>query len=418
MNHLPKSNERNLIVSGRIVLSIVITCALAFGGVSAYANDDAGEARTFRYSYLHGEQYRILSRVSARAFINGRYNHSEEVLNRIAVHVTDLEDGSGRLNVHWQVSRENTDGAAAFALGREYSVEYERDEYGRDSVPSGASRPMVRDVPLFPERPLEVGDTWAGEGREVVDLRESFGIDAVEEFRIPVSYEYLGTEEEDGVTYDIFELRYNMFYRIPGPQHGLYPERISGYSEQRHWWDREYGRPHAYEEEFEINYDLSDGNTWTWRGTAEARITDTSFEDRDQVLGEIRERLQRDDIDVTQDERGITITLENIGFEPDSTVLRPGEDAVLAEIADVLRDYEEGELLITGHTALAGTAEGRAELSEARARVIAEYLIERGVRPSDAILYRGVGADQPIADNRTEAGRRRNRRVEFTILED
>ncbi len=405
---------------------LLLAGLLAFGADLAHANGDGrdpyrqenGEGRTFRYLYLDGEHYRILSRVSARAFINGSFNHSEEVLNRIAVHVTDLEDGSGRLNVRWQVSRENTDGASAFALGREYNVEYERDEYGRDSVPEGASRPMVRDVPLFPERALELGDTWAGEGREVVDLRESFGIDAVEEFSIPVSYEYVGTEEQDGVIYDIFELRYNMFYRIPGFRDGLYPERITGYSRQRHWWDREYGRPYAYEEEFEINYDLSNGNTWTWRGTAEARITNTSFSNRDEVLEQLRERLQRDNVEITEDERGITITLEDIGFEPDSTRLRPGERTVLMEIAEALREYDQGELLITGHTALAGTAEGRAALSEARARVIAEYLIEEGVRASDAILYQGVGADDPVADNRTEAGRRRNRRVEFTILED
>ncbi len=426
MVYLPYCNVRSAIVLIRMFVSILVAGALLFAAAFVSANeehegsasDENGEGRTFRYLYLDGEHYRILSRVSTNAFVNGRHNHSEEVLNRIAVHVTDLEDGSGRLNVNWQISRENTEGAAAFALGREYNVEYERDEFGRDTVPAGAPRPMVRDVPLFPERPLEVGDTWAGEGREVVDLREGFGIDGVEEFRIPVSYEYLGTEDEDGIVYDVFELRYNMFYRIPGPRQGLYPERITGYSIQRHRWDREFGRPQAYREEFEINYDLSDGDTWTWRGTAEARITDTSFDDREEVLGELRQRFEREDIDIIDGERGITISLEDIGFQPDSTVLRAGEEESLAEIAEALRDYDEGELLITGHTALAGTAEGRRELSEARARVVAEYLIENGVRASDAVLYRGVGADEPVADNRTEAGRRRNRRVEFTILED
>ncbi|MFP4644413.1 MAG: hypothetical protein ACLFM0_08665 [Spirochaetales bacterium] len=40
------------------------------------------------------------------------------------------------------------------------------------------------------------------------------------------------------------------------------------------------------------------------------------------------------------------------------------------------------------------------------------------ISDSNPILYRGVGADDPVADNRTETGRRRNRRVEFTIIDE
>lgn len=400
-----------------VLCSILLSTVPLFSQNGTHDGTGDSEPVEFRYRYLDGEHYRILSRVDSEAFVDGQFNHREEVLNRIAVDVEALDDGRGQLRVQYQVSREGRVGSGAFALGREYEVQYIRDQLGLDEVPAGSSRPMVRNVPLFPERALQIGDTWSGQGVEVVDLRESFGIDAVEEFAIPVSYEYVGVEQDDGRTFDIFELEYNMFYRIPGRFTGLYPQRISGYSRQRHKWDREFGRPHAYEEEFEINYDLSDGTTWTWRGTAEARITDTSFSDRQQILRELRERIEGPDLSVREDERGVTISLENIGFEPDSTRLRPGEEEKLAAVAEILLEYDRGELLITGHTALAGTAEGRRRLSEARARVIADYMLDRNVRPSDAIFYRGMGADEPVADNATEAGRRRNRRVEFTILD-
>lgn len=413
-----------LCIPGRIAVRFAVVLPVMLFPLGLFAVDvpsdldeDTGP-QEFRYLYLDGETYRILSRVNSEAYINGNFSHREEVLNRIAVEVDALDDDRGSLNVDYQVSRENSSGRTAFQLGSEYSVEYIRDSLGNDEVPEGSSRPMVRNVPLFPERALEPGDTWSGKGVEVVDLRESFGIDAVESFDIPVSYEYLGVHEDDDRTFDVFELEYNMFYRIPGRFNTLYPERITGFSRQIHYWDRTWGRPHRYEEEFEINYDLSDGRTFTWRGTADGRITDTSFEDREEVLEGLRERFENPDVDVREDDEGITISLEAIGFEPDSTRLRPGEEEKLEEVASVLSEYDSGELMITGHTALAGTEEGRQRLSEERARVIAEYMLEEGVREPDAVFYRGRGADEPVDDNRTEVGRRRNRRVEFTILED
>ena len=73
---------------------------------------------------------------------------------------------------------------------------------------------------------------------------------------------------------------------------------------------------------------------------------------------------------------------------------------------------------MSGHTALAGTSEGRMELSIDRARAVADYFLSKNVRGADRIVIRGFGAEAPIADNGTEEGRRRNRRVEITILEN
>ncbi len=396
----------------------VITVFVVFLFPPAVSAEDDVE-HEFRYRYIDGEHYRILSTVNSDVFVNGRFNQSQTILNRISVDVAEIDDYSGRLTVHYQVSSENSTRQGAFRLASEFHTVYIRDHLGYDDVPEGRSRPLVRDVPVFPERKIRPGDTWSAVGTEVVDLRESFGIDAIEHFPIPVAYEYVGVDELDGIEVDIFDLEYNMFYRPASVPRALYPERITGYSRQRHYWDRELARPHAYEEEFEINYDLSNGQTWTWRGRADARITDTSFDDRDAVIGELRERFRDDeDVDIRDDDRGITISLEAIGFEPDSTQLRAGEEQRLEEIADLLREYRSGELLITGHTAMAGTEEGRQVLSEDRARLIAEYLIEQGVRERDEVLYRGMGARDPIASNEDEAGRRRNRRVEFTILEE
>jgi outer membrane protein OmpA-like peptidoglycan-associated protein len=72
------------------------------------------------------------------------------------------------------------------------------------------------------------------------------------------------------------------------------------------------------------------------------------------------------------------------------------------------------ELHLGGHTDATGTPAYNQKLSERRCEAVASYLTELGI-PADRIRYQGYGASQPVASNRTEAGRSRNRRVEFVI---
>ena len=124
------------------------------------------------------------------------------------------------------------------------------------------------------------------------------------------------------------------------------------------------------------------------------------------------------DANVRSDEEGVTISFENIQFAPDSAELLPGEIQKVEWLAEILSRYPDRDILITGHTALAGTEAGRQTLSEERAETVGRLLIEMGARTRERIVYRGMGAREPIADNDTETGRRRNRRVEITILEN
>ena len=102
----------------------------------------------------------------------------------------------------------------------------------------------------------------------------------------------------------------------------------------------------------------------------------------------------------------------------DSTALLPGEMDKLRQIAAILRGIPGYELLVAGHTARVGSAESQVELSVARATAVADILIGLGVRAAEDISIIGYGAERPVADNNTEAGRARNRRVEITILEN
>jgi outer membrane protein OmpA-like peptidoglycan-associated protein len=70
---------------------------------------------------------------------------------------------------------------------------------------------------------------------------------------------------------------------------------------------------------------------------------------------------------------------------------------------------------VQGHTDEKGTAEYNRQLSQARAASVVDWLVAHGV-DSNRLSAKGYGADRPIAENASEEGRQKNRRVEFHIL--
>lgn len=376
----------------------------------------------FQFTYREGEQYRILSRVDQTVTVDGMFSHQAEMLNRIAITVTETDERRGRFSVLYQHSAESTGRYEVHQFDREYTSEFWRDERGIYEIEPHFFVPVVRDVPVFPETALSPGDSWTHVGSEVHDLRAGYGIRDAFHFPIRVNYIYLGEREWRGRPYPAFSVRYNISHR-PGRDYGalLYPVRISGFSDQLMFWDRQNGRPRAYQEEYEIVLSLSNGQTVQFSGTADAEVIDTEPLDRPRVREDIAREIDELgilDTTVTEDERGVTLTMENIQFPPDSAQLVASEREKLRRIALILNRYADRDILITGHTALAGTPEGRQLLSEQRAAAVGEFLLDLGVRDRDRMMFRGLGATQPIADNQTEAGRARNRRVEITILEN
>jgi outer membrane protein OmpA-like peptidoglycan-associated protein len=124
------------------------------------------------------------------------------------------------------------------------------------------------------------------------------------------------------------------------------------------------------------------------------------------------------DTTVEATEAGIMITLSDIQFLADSTDLPEFELVKLQEIAGILRNIRGVKILVSGHTARAGSESGRLRISQERAQAVAEYLVSLGACDKANITATGFGSDRPVADNSTEAGRAANRRVEITILEN
>jgi outer membrane protein OmpA-like peptidoglycan-associated protein len=116
-------------------------------------------------------------------------------------------------------------------------------------------------------------------------------------------------------------------------------------------------------------------------------------------------------------DEGVTISLSHVQFLPNSAILHDSEQVKLRRIADILKTVPENRILVTGHTALAGTREDQLRTSVERAQAVASYLVSLGARTGSEITVRGYGADRPIAGNNTASGMEANRRVEITILD-
>ncbi len=379
-------------------------------------------AEEFNFNYRTGDRYRILSQVDESVFVNGLYSHTADILNKISIEITDVRNGSGFIEAWFQTSERSYDTDTVYEWSREYYSEFWRDELGEYMIEPGYFMPVVRNVPRFPEHDLAPGDTWSADGAEVHDLRDNFGIQDAFHFPIQVVYEYKGREEYDGRLYDLIGISYTVFFKQNRAYKAqMYPVRISGYSDQQLYWDFEAGRPYHYSEEFDFIFTFNSGDTVEYSGVAEATVHSAVAMDKEQVANEIRDQLAESSIEnaeVTVSDEGVTVSIENIQFLPDSAVLVPVELEKLQIIADILKSYPERDILITGHTALAGTEAGRQVLSEERARAVGNYLLQLGAREANRVTTRGLGAHYPIADNSTDEGMKRNRRVEITILEN
>ena len=380
-------------------------------------------AEVFRFKYTQGERYHIITEVVENVYINGKFNNKAEILNKISVEVKDVRQSSGLLHGVFQVSERAWGSTGPYRLGDEvFRSEFWRDERGRYEIEPQYLMPIVRDIPLFPVEDVKPRESWTAEAEEVHDLRQ-YGMEQPLSIPLDVFYTYLGTERREGRDMAVFEIHYSAsrnLRTIPSPGISI-PLKISGNSQQTYYWDIEEGKPYMYQDRFDYIYLLSDGRYIEFEGISKGQVIQVERLDREAVVEEIQRTIEEqglEDTDVKTDEEGITITLENINFPPDSAYLWPKERAKLDKIGEILKKYPDRDLLIVGHTALAGTAAGRKKLSEERARAVGEYLLSRGVRKQNQIVYKGMGATQPIADNSTEAGMRKNRRVEIKLLEN
>ena len=115
-------------------------------------------------------------------------------------------------------------------------------------------------------------------------------------------------------------------------------------------------------------------------------------------------------------QKGKGVVLKNIFFATASYELNEKSSVELMQLVKFLKQYNTLKIEVRGHTDDVGDAKDNMELSENRAKAVADFLTLHGIDIS-RVKYKGFGETMPIVSNKTAEGKAQNRRTEFVIIE-
>lgn len=127
------------------------------------------------------------------------------------------------------------------------------------------------------------------------------------------------------------------------------------------------------------------------------------FDDTDGCPDEIPEKVKK-----------FSGVIAGIEFDTGKDTIRPVSEGVLTNALAILQEYPNLKIEISGHTDNVGTEEANVDLSQRRADSVKKWFVDKGIAP-ERLTTRGAGPKEPIADNKTAAGKQKNRRIEFKL---
>jgi outer membrane protein OmpA-like peptidoglycan-associated protein len=130
---------------------------------------------------------------------------------------------------------------------------------------------------------------------------------------------------------------------------------------------------------------------------------------RAQLLQQLNSVLQ-----TTDSPRGLVVNMADVLFDFGKYDLKPDAKIKLAKLSGIIQAHPGLNLAIEGHTDNIGGDEGNMKLSQQRADGVRDFLVQQGLTP-DTVTALGMGKADPVADNSTNEGRQKNRRVEIIV---
>ena len=138
-------------------------------------------------------------------------------------------------------------------------------------------------------------------------------------------------------------------------------------------------------------------------------------EEFDELYGDLRDDIE---VEAGKDEVVIRLMGEST-FDSGKADIKPELKPMILRIGQILAKQASGGIIIAGHTdnvpVKGGPFQTNLKLSIARAATVAEFLLHQASIDPKRVSTMGFGEYRPIADNRTDAGRRKNRRVEIIV---
>ena len=368
----------------------------------------------FKLNYSDLDKYELKFFGDYRVYLNGKYQglnirNIKGILN-VSKYADNLKIEGVVYHLKKTIRGSSTIG---FEVDKFESCSFILTNDGQFKNSSNILFPPLLGIPYFPDKDLGVGDVYENYGKAAVTF---FNSDDTGLLEIIAATQYKGKKEYMGKIFDYFEISYRYGRVLEGDN----IESARGRHNLSLLFDNNTGKPYYMIDRFEEEFDLKNGDKLKHKGFYNYFYKLIVPMKKDELMTELKKDTDREllnDLDFKKKKEGISITINNLKFKPDSTELLETEVEKLKKLLSILLKIEDRSFLIVGHTALAGTEKTRMQLSLDRAKTIADFLINNGIS-GDRILFTGKGATEPVAPNDTEENMQKNRRVEIIILED
>ena len=314
-------------------------------------------------------------------------------------------------------------GDRVFHLDEEYTSDFIIHTNGRFEVPKVHFMPNVRHIPTFPDKEINITDSWSAEAVEIIKVNNAPNLTMV----LASDYLFANIEtNSDGKKNAV--IQYHIMTDKDLIQAGLsslagrgYPSRIYGFNYGTFLWDMENNIPISQSEKYQILFGY--GKELSYNSLQYKMNIVSSYKIYDSITKEEEERDRREleenlnnenNITVETVPEGLVLRLGEILFDTDSYTLKNESRETIDNIIEAIKKtYPDREIIVQGHTDNTGSEEYNKTLSERRAKTVADYILPN--LNHDKLSYSGFGDKEPIAPNDTAEGRSKNRRVDIII---
>jgi len=361
------------------------------------------------------ERIEMVKTAGVKYYVNARLSRVYEERNVIDLTCSEKSDKLNRVHGVFSIHEKNY-GENVFKLINQFMVDFLIEPSGKFIVRKGDYMPNLRHIPSFPDKEININDTWKADGELVLDnFSKPFML------TFPVEYTFVKVIKDNEKDIAVINYYYSVNIDMSGTGYPAdFPVKIAGENKGVIQWDIQSNKPKDMQDAYQIAFIFAgQGGTLT---SAEFHMnikTENSYyknytpKEKETAKEELQKELP-EGVDADIDKRGLVVRMSDLLFDFDSYELRNDTRDKLDQIAEAIKKkYPDREIIVEGHTDSKGEASYNLSLSEKRAMKVSEYLKSKSGH--DKFSYKGYGKNNPMADNATAEGRKKNRRVEIII---
>lgn len=399
-------------MKNKLVLTIVFLIMVLYAVFPDYSNTE-----TIRWIIPEGEKLEMVRNAEVKFLVNGVVQKAYQERNIINLSCFEQDKTQSRVKGEFSVYQKK-DNEDVYNLMDQYPSEFVIRSDGVFSVDEKWKMPNVRNIPAFPAGEVKQGDSWNASS-EIMFINFEKPLKVA----FDTKYTLIGVEKMKGREIALIDYSYSFQNKTAQSNCGKNcPDMIIGKNRGRIYWDIKGNKPDSGKDHYRVAflYRSDDGGISTIEFNMNIETTNKMFvklkkEEREAEKNEIEKNIpENSGITVENEKRGMVIRLGEVFFDFDSHSLKENSKTSLEKVSEILKTrYKDREIVVEGFTDSIGENDYNKRLAERRARSVASFM--KGKISNDKLSYRGLGEKMPIADNSTEAGRQKNRRVDIII---